>query len=107
MKLEEIFSVTCTVLSNCARPHGCHVYLLNSFREAKDFLMQTFLEDLSWDTQDYGSANVESVHDDDWEYDASLEPGNHRDHRILSVDGHHFRIIRNQAWMRYDVLLID
>ena len=68
MKIEGTFSVVCTATSNCIQPHSCRVYLLNSFREAKDYLMRTFQEDLSWDTEDYGSTNVESVHDGNWEY---------------------------------------
>lgn len=40
-------------------------------------------------------------------YSAEIEPGNHRDFRIISVDNHHFRIVRNPNWMRYDVIPID
>ena len=40
-------------------------------------------------------------------YDASIVDDKHRDYRIIEVDGHHFRIVRNKDWLRYDSKIID
>lgn len=40
-------------------------------------------------------------------YVAEVTDATHRDYRTISVDGHHFRIVRNKDWLRYEVLPID
>lgn len=40
-------------------------------------------------------------------YDVSVTDDNHRDFRIIAVDGHHYRILRDTGWLRYDVRQVD
>lgn len=40
-------------------------------------------------------------------YDVAVTDDRHRDYRLITVDGHLFRIVRERGWMRYDVILIN
>ena len=43
----------------------------------------------------------------DYGYNATVEPGKSRNDRTITVDGHHYSILRRRDWLRYDVIMID
>jgi hypothetical protein len=40
-------------------------------------------------------------------YDVSVVDDKHRDYRIIQIEDQQWKIVRNNGWSQYDVLMID